>query len=134
MLQIFKLFLPVIIPSWRFFDVIAPSPRIELTFLERQDDLPQEWQEYRPRPETLAIPDLLRRVVWNADWNESLFLMRCAERLVDGEEEFCREEIFKSIKRDYPEKKFVKFRLIFHAREGNDMEKHLVYMSPVRAL
>ena len=29
----FKLLLPALIPSWSFFDVIAPSPRIEYALL-----------------------------------------------------------------------------------------------------
>ena len=34
MLQTVKLLLPALIPSWRFFSTIAPSPRIEFALLD----------------------------------------------------------------------------------------------------
>ena len=38
MRQIIRLLLPALIPSWRFFDVVAPSPRIEFVLLETAGD------------------------------------------------------------------------------------------------
>ena len=40
MRQVFKtlrLLLPVLIPSWRFFSAIAPSPRVEFVTLAKED-------------------------------------------------------------------------------------------------
>ena len=36
MLRTLKLLLPVLIPSWRFFDFIAPSPRIQFSLLKTE--------------------------------------------------------------------------------------------------
>jgi len=55
MLQTIKLLLPALMPSWRFFAAIAPSPRIELALLKTAKDVPDVWQEFRPRPEHLSI-------------------------------------------------------------------------------
>ena len=38
MLQSLKLVLPVLIPSWQFFNEVAPSPRIEFTLREKEGD------------------------------------------------------------------------------------------------
>jgi hypothetical protein len=48
MLQTLKLLLPALIPSWRFFDTIAPSPRIEFTLLKTAQDASGAWREFRP--------------------------------------------------------------------------------------
>tara|TARA_Y100000052_G_scaffold27554_2_gene36273 strand:+ start:17501 stop:17911 length:411 start_codon:yes stop_codon:yes gene_type:complete len=79
-----QLILPALIPSWNFFDVIAPSPRIEYALLTSAEDAPVHWQAFRPRPETLSALTLLRRLFWNPRWNETLFLVSCAERLSQG--------------------------------------------------
>ncbi len=82
MLKPFALLLPALIPSWNFFDVIGPSPRIEYALLAAPDDGAGDWREFRPRPERLSIPAMLGRLFWNPRWNESLFLVACAERLM----------------------------------------------------
>ena len=135
-----SLFLPVVIPSWRFFDVIAPSPRIEVAVFE--DEEVRRWEEFRPRPQRLSVRQLLGRLVWNPGWNESLFLMSCAERLMQGEEEeaFAREEIFRRIQRHQGPGQGplqpIQFRLVFHMRDANAAEEvatHIAYISPIRA-
>lgn len=90
-----KLFLPVIFPSWRFFSSIGPSPRIEVGFSNNAAELPVEWGRFRPLPSALSWRDYLRRLVYNPEWNELLFINSCAERLFEGEgnESFYREEI-----------------------------------------
>ena len=82
MLRPLALLLPALIPSWRFFDVIAPSPRIEFAMLTSPDSA-AVWQAFRPRPARVALSTMLGRLFWNPRWNESLFLVSCAERLVD---------------------------------------------------
>ncbi len=49
-LRPFALLLPALIPSWNFFDVIAPSPRIEAARLASTDAQPV-WREFRSRPQ-----------------------------------------------------------------------------------
>jgi hypothetical protein len=79
----FRYLLPVLIPSWRFFDFIAPSPRIEFAVIAQLDDPATRWQEFRPRPVHLPVAAMLRRLLWNPIWNESLFIVSCAEKLLD---------------------------------------------------
>ncbi|MBY0300347.1 MULTISPECIES: hypothetical protein [Sphingomonas] len=76
-----RLLLPAIVPSWRFFDTVAASPRVDYALLADADDEAQ-WQAFRPRPAVLTVGAMLRRLVWNAQWNEDLFLVSLAERLI----------------------------------------------------
>ncbi len=84
MLSIVKLLLPALIPSWRFFDTIAPSPRIEFTLLKTADDVPENWQEFRPRPAHLSPGSMLKRLFWNPRWSETLFPVSCTELLMEN--------------------------------------------------
>jgi hypothetical protein len=100
MLETLKLLLPALVPSWRFFDEIAPSPRIEFTLLKTPQDTPARWQEFRPRPQSLPLRSLIKRMFWNARWNEYLFLVSCAERLVSNPTQHSEREIAKRIQSD----------------------------------
>ena len=130
MIQTLKLILPALIPSWRFFDVIAPSPRIEIAVMRGGGGAAESWREFRPRPQKLTLTQMLGRMIWNPRWNESLFLMSCAERLAKDDEDFARQEIFRRIKRELNGEGFIQFRLIFHAREDGQIIKHIAYLSP----
>lgn len=76
-----KLILPTIFPSWRFFSSIGPSPRIQLAFLQHENDEPQAWQDFRPQPARLTLRQGLLRLLWNPQWNEALYINTCAEHL-----------------------------------------------------
>ena len=86
-----QLLLPALIPSWRFFDRIGPAPRIEFALCQTADDTVDDtaddtsvqWQEVRPRPAHVPATSLLARLFWNPRWNECLYLVSCAERLLD---------------------------------------------------
>lgn len=138
MLQTLKLLLPALIPSWRFFDTIAPSPRIEFSLLQTTHDASGSWQEFRPRPARLAISRMLKRMFWNPRWNESLFLVSCAERLMTNPTEHSRQEILKRItaelKRnsiDATRTPYLQFRLVFLSRNGAELQKHITFISPI---
>ena len=83
-LNTLKLLLPALIPSWNFFDVIAPSPRIEYVLLNSATAIPTQWHAFRPRPAQLLFWDMLKRIFWNPVWNETLFMMSCAERILEN--------------------------------------------------
>lgn len=76
-----RLLLPAIIPSWRFFDAVTASPRLDFALFRQPDDAP-DWQPFRPRPAVLPPAAMLRRLFWNPEWNEDLYLVSLAERLV----------------------------------------------------
>jgi len=112
----FQLLLPALIPSWRFFEVIEASPRIEYALLSTADLDAADWQEFRPRSQRISIPALLGRLVWNPRWNESLFLVTCAERLIDQPTAHSEDEIFRRIAADLADEgaaePWLSFRLI----------------------
>lgn len=78
----FRLLLPAIVPSWRFFDAVSESPRVDYAVLSAPESVAEHWQEFRPRPAVLKPVTMLRRMLWNPQWNENLFLVSLAERLM----------------------------------------------------
>ena len=133
MLKSLKFFAPVLIPSWRFFDTIAASPRIEFAFLGAADETAAGWQEFRPRPQNLSFGTILRRLFWNPRWNETLFLTSCAERLLENPTEHSVTEISSRIAASLApsgDDQFFQFRLVLISREGNALQKEIAYISP----
>ncbi|NQU70498.1 MAG: hypothetical protein HQ514_08105 [Rhodospirillales bacterium] len=138
MLQTLKLLIPALIPSWRFFDEIAPSPRIEFTLLKTEKDTSGRWREFRPRPARLSIGAMLKRMFWNPRWNESLFLVSCAERLMENPTEHSSQEIQQRITAELARESvdviatpYLQFRLVFLSREGSEIQKHITFESPI---
>lgn len=82
MLAGLRLLLPALMPSWRFFDAVTASPRLDFALLAGPDDEAPLWHAFRPRPPHLGFAAMARRMVWNPQWNEALFLVSLAERLV----------------------------------------------------
>lgn len=133
-----KLLLPALIPSWRFFDFVAPSPRIEFALLTSAQETAADWREFRPRPARLSVLDMLRRMLWNPRWNESLFLVSCAERLMENPTRHSADEILSRIRADLARggraagaPAFLRFRLVFVSRRGEELQKEVTYVSPV---
>lgn len=134
MFETIKLLLPALIPSWRFFDAIAPSPRIEFILRNINDDISQNWQEFRPLPKHLSVAQMLKNLFWNPHRNESLFLVSCAERLLDNPTEHSIQEILNRIRADIADadrKTFLQFRLVSISREGETLQKHITFTSQV---
>lgn len=135
-----KLLLPALIPSWNFFDVIAPSPRVEYARLRSIGDVSGEWREFRQRPPHVSPATMLQRLVWNPRWNETLFLASCAERLTDEPTDHSENEIFKRIAADLaheaddPERPWLCFRLVFVSRVGESLVDEVLYQPAPRRL
>jgi len=137
MLQTLKLLLPALIPSWRFFDAVTPSPRLEFMLLKSPQDPVNDWQEFRPRPAQLSLKCALISMFWNPQWNESLFLVSCAERLVNEPTDHSHEEILKRLRREIAYSSatpYLQFRLVFVSRAGTQVKKDVWYISPVHSL
>jgi len=137
MFQTLKLLLPALIPSWRFFDAITPSPRLEFVLLKSSQDAAIDWREFRPRPTQLSLKHVLRYLFWNPQWNESLFLVSCAERLVNEPTEHSHAEILKRLRREIAHTSSapcLQFRLVFVSRDGTEIKKDVWYISPVHSL
>ncbi len=116
MLRLVLLYLPALFPSWRFFMEVGPSPRVEY----RVDGGP--WRAATGRPLRVGPGAMLRRLFWNPDWNETLFLVSCAERLVEEPTPHSVEEIRARIARRIGGAGVLEFRLVFHVRDGASVE------------
>lgn len=142
-----KLLLPAIIPSWNFFDVITPSPRIQFSLFNLNSSTEQIWNEFRPLPTHLSFKKMLQRMLWNSRWNESLYLVSCAEKIV-GESsqqiiQHSENEILKRIENDllHINKKIdilaathLQFRLMFVQRQGEELQQDVAFVSRTQAL
>lgn len=132
-----KLILPVIFPSWRFFSSIGPSPRIQFTFLEKETDESSVWQEFRPKPARVSFWQGLHRLLHNPQWNETLYINTCAERLFEEYSVMREQEIMQRIlaavirgeMTNKPNDLFLQFRITAIAREGNEITDSVVFVS-----
>lgn len=141
MLNVLKLLLPALIPSWRFFDVIGPSPRIQYVILNAKHDEPSEWREFRPLPVRVSFMQMLGRMLWNRRRNESLFMVSCAERLLQHATPHSENEILKRIKAELTvagvcpvTEGFLQFRLLEVRRVGRQLEQDLVFTSCIKPI
>lgn len=85
MLGVFRWLLPALIPSWRFFDRIGPAPHVEYALADAQDSEADglEWHPVFPRLAYESVGAMLTRLVWSPSRNEALYLVSCAERLLE---------------------------------------------------
>lgn len=134
MLRFLALVLPALIPSWRFFKSVEPSPRIQWCL----DPIgPREhWHEFRPRPQRLSAVQRLTRLFWNPTWNEILYLVSCAERIQQDPTEHSireiRHRIWAALAHDgampsTPD--CVRFRLVFVHDDGDALTQEVVFQS-----
>jgi hypothetical protein len=147
LLQPLKLLLPAIIPSWNFFDIITASPRIQFILLQTKNEkhTEKDWQEFRPRPATLSFIQMLQRMLWNPQWNEALFLVSCAERIMDpsmqDKIQHSENEILKRIENELrhnsapsPVTTYLQFRLLYVRRHAADLQQEVTFYSRIHKL
>lgn len=136
MLKTFKLLLPALMPAWNFFDWIAPSPRIEYALQNSPEDAVQEWREFRPRPNALSFRATAARLFFNPGWNETLFVVSCAERLCEAPTDHSVREIFDRIRTDLirtgETARFMRFRIALLTRSGGAVAREIAFVSPLR--
>lgn len=135
MLKTLSLTLPVLFPSWRFFKSIEPSPRVQWALLSETKTTEPDWQEFRPRPVTISPIQILLRLFWNPDWNDTLFVVSCAERIQECPTAHSIHEIRRRIVSDIRASaldttdKLVQFRLVFVHHDGQDLVQEVVFLS-----
>jgi len=143
MLHILKLLIPALVPSWNFFDVITPSPRIQFALYGLNDEITIEWQEYRHRPTHLTLFQMIGRMLWNAKWNESMFIIGCAERLMVNPTLHSENEILNRMINDFTNKTsdidlnnatHLQFRLLVVERQGSELHQNITYYSRIKKL
>ncbi|WP_425097839.1 hypothetical protein [Tropicibacter sp. S64] len=125
--NLLSLYLPALVPSWRFFKTVGPSPRIEY----RVDG--GDWVGCEHRPEHVRISRMLRRMLWNPRWNEQLYLVSLSERLAsdpDQADHAVRELAERIIRLgSVPPGAVMEFRVIFLAPEGDRIGLFVEYES-----
>ena len=121
--------------------MIAPAPRVEYALLASPGDTNCTWREFRPRPEQVSLATLLKRLVWNPRWNQTLFVMSCAERLAEDRTPAHSEaELFKRIAADLalepqdPARPWLCFRLVFVSRDGEALAEEVMVQPAPRLL
>ncbi len=123
-----ELLLPALIPSWDFFRSVEASPRIEYWVAE---DGPY-WREFQPRPAQITAGAMVRRLFWNPNWNDQLFLVSCAERLVTDPTEHAVDAIRNRLETALMPKKgrrTVQFRLVFVSEAQGHTVREVEYES-----
>ena len=140
MVRLFFLLLPGLIPSWEFFKAIEPSPRVQWRLFAAPPEDGEGWNEFRPRPQHLSVPTILRRLFWNPRWNDSLYLVSLAERLMLNPTQHSVDEIYDRLNFYVTapdavgtEPLNLQFRLIFVRREAEQITESVTYMSEPRA-
>lgn len=135
MLKTIALILPVLFPSWRFFETVKPSPRVQWAMLKRGCTASPDWQEFRPRPAQVTLLQMLSRLFWNPAWNDALFVVSCAERIGQDPTDHSIREIQRRILYDTrrlhidaPDM-LLQFRLVFVHRAGTDLVQDVVFLS-----
>lgn len=136
MLETLRLLLPIFAPSWVFFNEVAPSPRIEYSLQRTLQDEDAEWQEMLLRPESMSVWATLLSMFYNPSWNEALYMMNCAERLIINPTAHSEQEIINRIqaklmrdKVDLHARPYLRFRLVFVSREGTGLRRDILYIS-----
>ena len=118
MVSLLKLLLPALFPSWRFFQSVEASPRVEWALVgpAREPD----WAAYRPRPTDLSLWAMAGRLFWNPHWNEALFMVSLSERLAAEPASFVLAEISDRVRREIGAEgdRVFQFRLLFVQRVG----------------
>lgn len=131
MRHVLALVLPALIPSWRFFDEIRPSPRIEYATFDASGQVISDWIEARPRPARVSVGRMVARLFWNPRWNEGLFLVSCAERILENPTAHSQTEIHRRIARDIVgPADTLQFRIVLVKRQGSEIVREVSTASP----
>lgn len=139
-----RLLFPAIVPSWRFFDAVSASPRIDVALIATPAGSRTRWREFRPRPAVLTPAMMLRRLLWNAEWNENLYLVSLAERLLSDpspatqahSERELAVRIARDLARHDADAAFFRFRirLVERVGPGDVLASQTAYRSPLYAI
>ncbi|MEW5686644.1 MAG: hypothetical protein AB1942_17135 [Pseudomonadota bacterium] len=103
--------------------------------LAAEDASADVWREFRPRPRRVSLFEMARRMLWNPRLNETLFVLSCAERLVETPTAHSEDQILAGIARDLDSSAgWLVFRLVFVRREGEALAREVLFQSRPRRL
>jgi hypothetical protein len=136
-----RLLLPALVPSWRFFDRIGASPRIEYALSSVADAADSQWTEVRPNPARVSAPAMVGRLFWNPRRNETLYLVSCAERLIESPSPARGLRLWTHVAdllrvdgRATPDARFLRVRVIEARREDGQLVEWLRFVSEARPM
>ena len=101
------------------------------------------WREFRPRPAHLPVAVMLRRLLWNPLWNESLFMVSCAEKLLNEPSARRETELLTRIAAAIARGEtgdqtaastYLRFRIVVLKREGEQISRRIGFVSPAQRL
>ncbi len=139
--RVARLVLPVLVPSWRFFDSIGPSPRIEyrvwtpgsLDVPGAPDDDGTPWTPWALTPETVGVGPMFGRLLFNAARNEALYLLACCERVVDEGSTHAEQQVASRLAAHVNERRLAA-HVAAHVKEGRPAARHVEPVQDVRAI
>ena len=126
MLNLPGLLLPALFPSWRFFEEIGPSPRIEVR--KGPNDT---WRALSPVPERLTLAQLVWRLVHNPTWNAHLYRVSTAIRLEVEPDPHLEHELSRLIADALPGDigATFQYRVVYLARENGRIGQFIAHES-----
>ncbi|WP_298256962.1 hypothetical protein [uncultured Litoreibacter sp.] len=130
-----SLIFPVLLPSWRFFQTVEASPRVQWAWVEPSGGSSQAWSDFRPVPQKIDPWRMLVSLFWNPMRNESLFVMSCAERIALHPTPHSIAQIRHRVRADVKQltapriKTNVQFRVVFVQGEGAGQSQETVFTS-----
>lgn len=132
MFRTLGLLLPILLPSWRFFQTVEPSPRVQWAL---EGAKPAQWHAFCPRPAHVSAAAMLRRLFWNPAWNDTLFVVSCAERLHLAPTAQAEAQIAQRVAREVPVPAgtALRFRLVFVQRTSGTLIEDVVFFSALFA-
>ncbi len=123
MVRLLLMIIPVLIPSWRFFQGVEPSPRVEVWH-------GGDWVAVCPRPKRVSPMQMAGRLFWNPVWNDALFTTSLAERIAMGQVAQNVAQLRRRVAwhRGVGVENVV-FRLVFVHREGDAIVRNVTFQS-----
>lgn len=140
MQYILTLLAPGLIPSWDFFKSVEASPRVEWRLLSNASRSDESWHPFRPRPAQVSIGQMIARLFWNPAWNETLFAVSLAERILETPSAHSITELTRCIARDVGKgvtrkgADHLQFRLILVARQDQRLVREVAFISAPLAI
>lgn len=114
MLRLVVLYVPVLFPSWRFFQEVGAGVRLEVS----EDD--SNWIAFAPLPKQFSPMHALFSLFYNPRWNEQLFAITCAERFLACKSLSAENELKKQICRVLKSPQANTFRVVLVDDEGSE--------------
>lgn len=112
MLRLVALYVPVLFPSWRFFQEVGAGVRLEVS---QADD---DWVALAPLAKQILPLRALFSLFHNRQWNEWLFAITCAERFLVDRSQQAENELKAQLLRALEPSQAKSYRIVLVDDEG----------------